>query len=225
MGLFHVITVHSSVSTHLKKAFSTSGSRIGSFSHYSRGFYASQVMVRRISESLGLTHQTDPDLRPKNQGSHNGDSLISSESRHLYNSLFKKVYSKRNVHWIIVGTPVAVCHFMSKAFRIQNLSLFSDMFVKEIRNPKWSSCQTPIVYNEHPPKIIWWSVPFHWPKETQWCCKQAPSPCHPQASQERLLMDFGFWNFIFFWIWKFVFFDFGVCDFGVRHFRSLPTKH
>lgn len=51
------------------------------------------------------------------------------------------------------------------------------MFVKEIRNPKWSSCQTPIVYNEHPPKIIWWSVPLHWPKETQWCCKQDLPEC------------------------------------------------
>ena len=50
----------------------------------------------------------------------------------------------------------------------------------------------------------------------------APSPCHPQASQERLLMDFGFWNFIFFWIWIFflilecVILEFGILD----HFQQ-----
>lgn len=67
--------------------------------------------------------------------------------------------------------PYAFC----KAFGVQNPTLFSDVFVQEFRNPKWISCQTTIVFNEHPPKI-WWPVPFHWAEETQWCCKQDADP-------------------------------------------------
>ena len=81
---------------------------IGSFSHYSRGFYASQVMVRRISAKSRIDSPNRPRSAAQNQGPFkikvaspftrasqphwrwvdHRDSLISTESHHLYNSIF-----------------------------------------------------------------------------------------------------------------------------------------